>query len=229
MHSKRTETNLYRWRLRKRYERCGLNGFADDELVELLLTLALPRSDVRAPARALIAHFGTLRNILDAPFEELRTVPGIGTGTPAALKLIREAATMYLQQLAERNDPLVSLDSLVSLWRMRIGALTNEVFEVAYLDSGRRVLRHGIERLTEGTADRATVYPRRVVEAALRRGAFGMLLAHNHPNGNVTPSDQDKALTRAIVLAAEIVGIRVVDHLIVSVDDAFSFHQAGLL
>jgi DNA repair protein RadC len=107
--------------------------------------------------------------------------------------------------------------------------LPNEVFEVGHLDSAYRLLRNGIERLEEGTIDRAAVYPRRVVEAAIRHGAFGLVLAHNHPNGEVTPSDQDKILTRAIVLAAEAVDLRVVDHLIVSAEQTFSFRKAGLL
>ena len=112
---------------------------------------------------------------------------------------------------------------------MRIGALRHEVFAVAYLDSAYRLLRNGVETLQEGTIDRAAVYPRRVVEAALRREAAALVLAHNHPNGNVQPSEHDKVLTRAIVLAAETIGLRVVDYLIVSPEDVFSFRKAGLL
>jgi DNA repair protein RadC len=112
---------------------------------------------------------------------------------------------------------------------MRIGALQNEVFEVAYLDSGYRLLRQGVDTLEEGTIDRAAVYPRRVIEAALKRGAAAVVLAHNHPNANLTPSEHDKILTRAIVLAAETVNLKVVDHLIVSAQDIFSFRKAGLL
>lgn len=112
---------------------------------------------------------------------------------------------------------------------MRIGALQNEVFEVDYLDSGYRLLRDGVETLEEGTTDRAAVYPRRVIEAALRHRAFGVVLAHNHPSGTVTPSEQDNLFTRAIVLAAETVSVRVIDHLIVSASEAFSFRKAGLL
>jgi DNA repair protein RadC len=112
---------------------------------------------------------------------------------------------------------------------MRIGALSNEVFEVAYLDSACRLVRDGVETLEEGTIDRAAVYPRRVVEAALRRGAAAIVLAHNHPNGSVTPSQHDKVLTRAIVLAADTVHLRVVDHFIVAPHETFSFRKAGLL
>lgn len=219
----------HRQRLRDRFLKSGLDGFADYEVVELLLTLAIPRSDVKQPAKALIARFGNLRDILDAPIEELRVVPGIGSVTPVALQIIKAAATLYLQQSGEGLDSLADPARLSEFWRMRIGALKNEVFEVAYLDSGYRLLRDGVDRLEEGTIDRATVYPRRVVEAALKRGAAAVVLAHNHPNANRTPSDQDKLLTRAIVLAAETVNLKVLDHLIVSAEGAFSFRKAGLL
>jgi DNA repair protein RadC len=219
----------HRKRLRERFLKSGLEGFADYEVVELLLTLAIPRRDVKEPAKALIKRFGTLRGILDAPIEELQTVRGLGGVAPIALKIIKEAATLYLQQSAEGRDCLAEPNRLSDFWRLRIGALRDEVFEVAYLDSGYRLLRDGIERLEEGTLDRAAVYPRRVVEAALRRGAYAVVLAHNHPNGRVEPSEQDKTLTRAIVLAAEAVGLKVLDHHIISTDEVFSFRSAKLL
>lgn len=219
----------HRKRLRERFMKAGLEGFADHEVVELLLTLAIPRSDVKRPAKALIERFGSLRAILDAPVDELREVKGIGSVAPVALRIIRAAATMYLQQSAEGKGSVTDESQLEITWRTRIGGLRNEVFEVAYLDSGHRLLRDGIERLEEGTIDRAAVYPRRVVESALRRGAAALVLAHNHPNGKVEPTEQDKLLTRALVLAAETVQIKIVDHLVVSVDAVFSFRKAGLL
>ncbi len=219
----------HRQRLRERFAKSGLEGFADYEVVELLLTLAIPRADVKQPAKALIARFGNLRGILDAPIDELRAFAGIGPVTPVALKIIKAAATLYLQQTGEGQDSLADPTRLADFWRMRIGVLQNEVFQVAYLDSGYRLLRGGVETLEEGTIDRAAVYPRRVVEAALRRSAAALVLAHNHPNASVIPSEQDKILTRAIVLAAETVGIKIIDHLIVSAAEMFSFRKAGLL
>lgn len=219
----------HRQRLRDRFLKSGMAGFADYEVVELLLTLAVPRSDVKRPAKALIARFGNLRGILDAPIEELRAISGIGNVTPVALQIIKAAATLYLQQSGEGRDSLADPARLSDFWRMRIGSLQNEVFEVAYLDSAYRLLRDGVETLEEGTIDRAAVYPRRVIEAALKRGAAMLVLAHNHPNGNVTPSEHDKVLTRAVVLGAETVHLKVVDHLIVSAQETFSFRTAGLL
>jgi DNA repair protein RadC len=219
----------HRSRLRERFLKTGAEGLADYELVELLLTLAIPRSDVKRPAKALIHRFRDLRGILDAPIEDLQSVEGIGSVTPVALKVVRAAATLYLQQQSEGQECLADRTRLEAFWRMRIGALPNEVFEVAFLDSGYRLLRNGVETLEEGTIDRAAVYPRRVIEAALKRGAAALVLAHNHPNGNVQPSEQDKLLTRAVALAAETVGVRIVDHVIASANEVFSFRKSGLL
>src|SRR5690606_20583473 len=154
---------------------------------------------------------------------------GIGSVTPVALQIIKAAATLYPQQAGEGRDSLADPIRLAEFLRIRIGALQNAVFEVAYLDSSYRLLRDCVDTLHEGTIGRATVYPRRVIEAALRRGAAAVVLAHNHPNANLTPSEYDKTLTRAIVLAAETVHLTVVDHMIVSAENTFSFRKAGLL
>lgn len=219
----------HRKRLRDRFVKAGFEGLADYEVVELLLTLAIPRSDVKQPAKALLQKFGNVRAVLDAPIEELREVNGLGEVAPITLKIIREAASLYLQQSSEHADCLAEPDLLIRFWRVRIGNLPHEVFQVAYLDSGSRLLRDGVETLEEGTVDRAAVYPRRVVEAALKRHASTLVFAHNHPNGDVAPTEQDKTLTRSLVLAAQAVQIKVLDHLIVSADRVFSFRKEGLL
>jgi DNA repair protein RadC len=228
----RVDSSLYeghRRRLRERFIKNGLNGFADYEVVELLLTLAIPRSDVKQPAKVLISKFGDLRGILDAPLEELQKVSGIGSVTPVALRIIKEAANLYLQQTAERAESLGDFELLSRFCRSKIGALPYEVFQVCYLDSGLRLLRDGVETIEQGTIDRATVYPRTVIEAALKRNAAALVFAHNHPNGDLRPTEQDKVLTRALVLAASTVGIKVHDHLIVSPEKVFSFRKEGLL
>ncbi len=219
----------HRQRLRDRFVKHGLEGFADYEVVELLLTLAIPRGDVKPTAKALIARFKNLRGILDAPVADLEAVDGVGRVTPVAFRIIRAAANLYLQQKAEGQDAFSDPEALQQFWRARLGSLANEAFEVGYLDSAYRLVRDGIETLEEGTIDRAAVYPRRVVEAALRRNAAALVFAHNHPNGDVHPSEQDKVLTRALVLAAQTVQIKVLDHLVVSTDAVFSFRREGLL
>lgn len=217
----------HRKRLRDRFVRSGLESFADYEAVELLLTLAIPYRDVKTPAKAAVERFGSFRGVLDAPLDELRKIPGLGDVAPVALRIIREAGTRYLRQRSQQTFSLASPDVLFDYCRGALGALSQEAFKVIYLDSGYRVL--GDETLEEGTIDRAAVYPRKVMDAAVRHGAAALVFAHNHPNGDVTPSEQDKILTRALVLAATTLQIKVHDHLIVSKDAVFSFRKEGLL
>jgi len=219
----------HRKRLRERFLKSGLAGMAEHEVIELLLTLAIPYKDVKEPAKKLITRFGNLKGILDAPFEDLCNIPGMGSVAPIAFRIIRDAANLYLQQKAEVGNSLASPEMLHDFWRSRLGGLKDEVFEVAYLDSGYKLLRGGVERLEEGTIDRATVYPRRVMEAALRKGAAILVFAHNHTNGNIDPSEQDKVITKALVLAASTLHIKIHDHIIVSKDQVFSFRREGLL
>jgi DNA repair protein RadC len=217
----------HRQRLRERFLKSGLESFPDYEAIELLLTLAIPRKDVKPAAKLAIQRFGSLRGVLDAPLEELQKIPGFGSVAPVALRIIREAANRYLQQKSQQILSLADQQVLFDYCRSALGALPNEVFKVVYLDSGYRIV--GDETLEEGTIDRAAVYPRKVMDAAIRKHAAALLFAHNHPNGNVKPSEQDKTLTRALVLAAETLQIKVLDHVIVSKDDVFSFRKEGLL
>jgi DNA repair protein RadC len=219
----------HRLRLRERFLKSGLAGLADYEVVEMLLTLAIPRKDVKERAKALIKQFGNLRGILDAPIEEVKKIDGLGEVAPVVLRMIREILSLYLQQGIEKQEVLSDPNRLHEFWRVKIGSHSNEVFMVAYLDSAYRLLRDGVEELEEGTIDRAAVYPRKVVKAAVRRGAATLVLAHNHPNGDLRPSEQDKLITKALVLAAAAVQIKVLDHLIVTPDSVFSFRREGLL
>jgi len=211
----------HRNRLRERLKKAGLASFQDYEAVELLLTLAIPRKDVKIPAKEAIKRFGSFRGVLDAPFEELKKIPGIGEVAPFAIRFIREAATLYLQPRSQadltlkRTEPeTISLEDpkiLFNYCMAALGANTDEVFKVIYLDSRFKVIDH--ETLTEGTIDRATVYPRKVMESALKKKASILIFAHNHPDGNINPSDHDKTLTRALLLAAKTLNITVYDHL----------------
>jgi DNA repair protein RadC len=219
----------HRQRLRDRFLKTGFSGMAEHEVLELLLTLIIPRKDVKEPAKELLLRFGNLYGVLNAPFKKLQEVDRIGTVAPVAFRIIREAAGLYLQQEAERSTSLTSLDSLSVFWRVRLGNLPNEVFEVAYLDSAYHLLVDGVDRFEEGTIDRAVVYPRKVIESALKRGAAALVLAHNHTNRDVRPSEQDKLLTRSLVLAASTIQLKIHDHLIVSSEAVFSFRREGLL
>lgn len=227
----------HRKRLRERFRKTGLASFQDYEAVELLLTLAIPRKDVKIPAKEAIKRFGSFRGVLDAPIEELKEIPGIGEVAPLAIKFIREAATLYLQPKSQTDLSLIKHDPetisfedpkiLFDYCRAAIGSQPNEVFKVIYLDSRYRVI--DLETLTEGTIDRAAIYPRKVMESALKKKASILVFAHNHPDGNITPSEQDKTITKALILAAKTLNIAILDHLIVSKDEVFSFRKEGLL
>lgn len=219
----------HRSRLRARFEKTGFEGFAEHEAVELLLTLCIPRVDVKPLARELVKRFGNLRGVLDAPPEALKEHKGMGAVAPIALRIIREATSLYLRQGLEEKPILNSIDKLADFWRIRIGDLKHEVFEVAYLNKSYSLVTEGVERMQEGDLDRAAIYPRRILEAALRRKASGLVFAHNHPSGKPLPSAEDRTLTQVLVEAAKAVGIQVIDHIIIAPEGMFSFRRAGLL
>ena len=148
---KRPHYHGHRQRLRERFLKSGLAGFGEHEVVELLLTLAMPRADVKPTAKELLNRFGNVRGVLDAPMSELRSVAGVGEVAAVALQVIRSAATLYLQQTSEAREVVAEPQRLRDFWRMRIGGLQHEVFGVAYLDSAGAVLTDGVEILQEGT------------------------------------------------------------------------------
>jgi DNA repair protein RadC len=219
----------HRARLRERFIKSGLEGFATHEMVELVLTLAIPRRDVKPQARALLERFGTLRGIFDASRVELAAVPGLGKVAPVALSMVLAVAEAYLGERMALGEQFLDLESVSKFWRLRLGSLRHEEFHVAYLDSSHRLLKDGTEALEVGVPDRAVVYPRKVMESALRRSATALVVAHNHPSGEARPSEQDKELTRHLSQAAQIMQMRLLDHLIVTADTVFSFKKEGLL
>lgn len=153
------------------------------------------------------------------------------------IRFIREAANLYLQPVSQTDltlkkpkPDILSLENSIVLYdycKTALGTQSNEIFKVIHLDSHSRII--DLETLTEGTVDRAAVYPRKVMESALRKKASILVFIHNHPEGDVNPSDHDKTLTRALVLAAKTLNIAVFDHIIVSKDEVFSFRAGGLL
>jgi len=219
----------HRQRLRERFLQSGFKGFADHEKVVLLLTLCILRLDVKGAAKELLARFGNVRGVLDAAPEELCEVEGIGSVTPVALQIIREAATLYLQESAMEGQLLDSTSALADLFRVRLGPLKHEVFEVAYLDKSYRLIRNGIERLEEGLADRTRVYPSKVMRAALQKHAVYIVVAHNHPSGQLAPSAEDIQLTRSLQHAAKALDLHLLEHVIVTAEGSYSFADAGLL
>ncbi len=225
--SRATDAEGHRRRLRERFERGGLAAFAEHEIVELLLTLALPRRDVKPLAKTLIARFGNLRGVLEAPLDSLREVPCIGEVAPVAFRIIKAAAELYLRQGAEEEPLLNNYARLEAFWRARLGELKHEVVEIAYLDKSYRLLPQGVERLVEGSIDGVSVSLQLLMKKALGRGARYLVLAHNHPSGDLSPSEEDAALTSRVGISAKAVEIELLDHWIISSSGCYSFRRAG--
>ena len=217
----------HRNRLRKRFRRAGGKGLHDYELLELLLTYALPRKDVKPLAKDLIDRFNGLAGILDAGFQELEDTPGLGRQTATLIGLVKEVGASYLAERMKRRDVLSSPQAVVDFARLKLAGSPHEAFMVIYLNTKNEVIDH--ETVHEGTVDRAVVYPRRIVEGALSHHAAGLLLVHNHPSGHTEPSEEDKHITLAISQAVGTVDVRVVDHIIVGKEGYSSFIEGGLL
>lgn len=216
----------HRTRLRERFG-AAPRALPDYELLELLLTFSIPRRDVKPLAKGLLARFGSLKGVLDASPLEIRGVPGAGNASGTLLAAVRAAMERYMSARAREQDALTSPSAVAAYCRASLEGLKNEVFEVIYLNARNRVIH--LDRLSEGTVDQTAVYPRRVVEGALARHAAGLVLVHNHPSGDPSPSPQDRALTRQIVAAARLVDVAVLDHVIVGNGRHFSFRETGLL
>jgi DNA repair protein RadC len=217
----------HRDRLRKRFHGSSLGGFLPYEVLELALTYAVPRRDVKGTAKALIARFGGVHAALTAREQDLTAVPGVGEKTALYLRFLGELIAHCLGEKTGGKPVLDAPSAIVDFLRMTVGASREENFQVLFLNA--RFELQAAEVLQTGTVDQAVVYPRKVIERALAHNAVGLVLVHNHPSGNLQPSPQDVALTRRLTRAAEGVDLRVHDHLIVTRDGHYSFREAGLI
>ncbi len=217
----------HRKRLRERFRKAGGEAMHDYELLELLLTFAIPRKDVKPVAKDLIRRFGSLSGVLDADPNELEKVPAVGPVSATLIRLVKELCGAYLGERMKERDVLSSPQAVADFARVKMAGLPHEAFMVIYLNTKNAVIAHEI--VHHGTVDRAIVYPRRVIESALAHHASGVILVHNHPSGHPEPSEDDKRLTRTLVEAARPLDIRVLDHLVVGRDRCFSFAEHRLL
>ncbi len=217
----------HRKRLRERFQKTGAEGMHDYELLELLLTFSIPRRDVKPVAKKLISEFGGLSGVLDADQKKLEELSGVGAMSAALIRLVKELYGTYLAENMKKGDVLSSPESVLKFVRVRLSGMTNEAFMVIYMNVKNEVIDYTM--LHEGTVDNVAVYPRRIIESALSRHATGIILVHNHPSGNPTPSREDKALTRDIADSATTLDIRVLDHIIVGKDGYFSVMENDLL
>ncbi|MGV1100190.1 RadC family protein [Thiovibrio sp. JS02] len=218
----------HRQRLRDRFLGHGLDGFSDSEVLELLLTLGTPRKDCKEEARALLARFGSLAQVLDAGQAELELVRGIGPKNGFALHLVQAVARRYLKQRLAGKEYLRSSREVGDYLIHAMRGLKREVLMAVFLDSSLGIIDSVI--VAEGTLASNTVHPRELIKLALAKHAASLVIAHNHPSGSLTPSEEDKRLTRHLFVALAFAGIQLLDHLVVgSGERPFSFADQGLM
>jgi len=199
----------------------------DYELMELVLFAAIPRRDVKPLAKQLIAQFGSFAEVIAAPRSRLLEVDGIGDAVVTQLKII-EAAALRLARGQMLNRPaLSSWAALIDYCTAAMARCVHEEFRVLFLDRKNILIADEVQ--TKGTIDHAPVYPREIVKRALELGASAIILVHNHPSGDPTPSQQDVTMTHAIREAAAPLSILLHDHIIIGNGRHFSFRREGLL
>ena len=218
----------HRQRIRARFLSEGLDHFEDHQVLELILFYAIPRGDTNEIAHRLLKHFGRLSAVFDARISDLKQVQGVGEQAALLIHTLPPLMRRYHRDRIVRDAPVLNSAQAVSDYLMPLMAgRTREVFYVLCLDSQLRVKFPA--QISQGTVKDAFVHPREVVEAALAHHASAVVLAHNHPSGEVTPSKSDHQLTRQLVQALGIIDIAVLDHVIIADEDSYSFAEMGTL
>ena len=225
-----TESNLsegHRKRLRERFINSGLTGFQDYEIVELLLTLGSPRKDCKQAAKEAIKRFKTLRGVLEAAPKDLQQIEGIGPHNAFGMKLVQEVAREFLKEKMIEKPVYQSSQQVFEYLYHSMRDLKKEIFKVLLLNSHNQIVE--TLDLAEGTVDASYIEPREVMESALKYNAVSLIFAHNHPSGFPEPSASDKEITRDLVFAAEIMHLKVLDHIIIGDNRYYSFAGEGLI
>lgn len=217
----------HRERLRRRVLEQGAESLQDHELLEFLLFGARRQGDTKPMAKALIDRFGSLAGVLSARPEELTRVTGVKEASAAILKVVPEAARRMAREELTDGPVISSWDQLLGYCRIALGRSAVEEFRLLFLDRKNRLIAD--EAQQRGTVDHTPVYPREVVKRALELGASALILVHNHPSGDPTPSQGDVAMTREVKEAAEKLGITVHDHVVIARSGHASLRALGLL
>lgn len=217
----------HRARLRDRFMQGGAAAMPDYELMELILCRALPRGDVKPLAKRLLRTFGDLNRVMAAPATRLAEVRGVGPAVVEQIKIMEAVGHRMARARIINRPVLSSWDALLDYLKVAMSHQGRERFRVLYLD--RKNVLIADEELAEGTVDHVPVYPREVVKRALELSASALILVHNHPSGDPTPSEADLTMTYAIRDAAEVLGIVLHDHLVVGKGRELSFRSEGLL
>jgi DNA repair protein RadC len=213
--------------MRAKLLKAGPDALLDHELLEMLLFVALPRRDTKPIARALITRFGSFAAVLSAPVPALAAVPDLGEAGIAALKTVQAAALRLMRAELSEQPVLDAWDKLVGYLTAASAREPVEQFRALFLDTRNRLIADEVQ--ARGTVDHTPAYPREIVKRALELGATALILVHNHPSGDPTPSRADIETTRRIREAAAALGITLHDHIVIGRGRHVSFREAGLL
>ena len=203
----------HRERLRDRFRHAGADALSDYELLEMVLFRALPRRDVKPLAKDLIARFGSFAEVVHAPDARLRETTGLGEAAIIEIKLIAAAASRVARGQLKRRTLLSSWANVIEYCRTAMAFAEKEQFRVLFLDKRNQLIADELQQV--GTVDHTPVYPREVVKRALELSATAIIMVHNHPSGDPTPSQADIQMTRSVIDIAGPLGIAVHDHIIV--------------
>ena len=217
----------HRDRLRARFREQGAAALADYELLELALFRALPRRDTKPLAKALLKRFGSLSEVLAAPPERLKEVSGVGEVVAGELKLIKAFAERLAAEAVRKRPVLGSWSALLEYCRAAMAFEEREQFRILFLDKRNALIADEVQQ--KGTVDHTPVYPREVMRRALELSATAIILVHNHPSGDPTPSRADIQMTETIVQVGKPLGVTVHDHLIIGREGHASFRGLGLI
>jgi DNA repair protein RadC len=219
--------NGHRVRLRTKLLEKNGDSLHDHELVEYLLTLAIPRRDTKLLAKQLISQYGSLAGLFAADATSLKAQVGMGETSVAAIKIVQACTLRMLSEPVREQPILSSWQALLDYLRADMAHLTIERVRILYLNSKNMLIRD--ELTSEGSVDQAAIYTREVIKRAMDLGAVAVILVHNHPSGDSAPSKQDISMTRDIIDAGKRLGIGVHDHIIIGKDGFFSMRSAGLI
>ena len=217
----------HRKRLRERFLNAGPEALADYELLELLLFLARARGDVKPLAKQLLGRFGSFPGVISAEPERLAEVKGVGKAGIVALKSVRAAALKLMREEVMERPILSSWDKVLAYCRASMGYGSTEQFRILFLNRKNVMIAEEVQQT--GTVDHTPVYPREVVKRALELGASAIVMVHNHPSGDPTPSTADIEMTRQVRDAGKALGVTVHDHLIIGRDGHASLKSMGLI
>lgn len=217
----------HRKRLRTRFLKGGEKALPDYELLELILCGVIPRGDVKPLAKVLLEETGSLAGLLQADLEKLKSIPGIGESTIALLKVIYEVSCRVIREELRKETVFESWQAMINYCRARMSHVAVEQFRLLFLDHKNQLIADELQQ--QGTINRTPIFPREVVKRSLEVGATSIILVHNHPSGDPSPSEADIEITRKIIEAATALDIQVLDHLIVGKYGHVSLREKRLI